>query len=58
METYCISCKKTTANENSSIRKTKRTRLMLLSNGAEKYRLSLKIKNLTILIMFEMISLK
>ena len=58
METYCISCKKTTANKNSSIRKTKQTRLMLLSNGAEKYRLSLKIKNLTILIMFEMISLK
>ena len=29
MENYCASCKKNTANENSSVRKT---RLMLLSN--------------------------
>ena len=32
METYCVSCKKNTANENSSRRKTKQNRLMLLSN--------------------------
>ena len=32
METYCISCKKYTANENSSVRKNKQHRLMLLSN--------------------------
>ena len=32
METYCVSCKKNTANENSSVRKTKHNRLMLLSN--------------------------
>ena len=32
METYCVSCKKYTANENSSPRKTKQNRLMLLSN--------------------------
>ena len=32
METYCISCKKYTANENSGVRKTKQNRLMLLSN--------------------------
>ena len=32
METYCISCKEYTANENSSARKTKQTRLMLLLN--------------------------
>ena len=32
METYCVSCKKYTANENSSVRKTKQNRLMLLSN--------------------------
>ena len=34
MEIYCISCKKYTAYENASIRKTKRNRLMLLSNFA------------------------
>ena len=33
METYCVSCKNT-VNENSSVRKTKQTRLMLLSNFA------------------------
>ena len=32
METYCVSCKKYTANENSNLRKTKQKRLMLLSN--------------------------
>ena len=35
METYCVSCKKNTANENSSVRKTKQNRLMLLSNWAD-----------------------
>ena len=34
METYCVSCKKYTANENSNVRKTKQNRLMLLSNCA------------------------
>ena len=34
METYCISCKKNTANENLSVRKSKQNRLMLLSNCA------------------------
>ena len=34
METYCVRCKKYTANENSSVRKTKQNRLMLLSNCA------------------------
>ena len=34
MEKYCVSCKKYTANENSSIRKTKQIRLMVLSNCA------------------------
>ena len=33
METYCVSCKKYTENKNSSARKTKQNRLiMLLSN--------------------------
>ena len=32
METYCVSCKKNTADENSSVKKTKQNRLMLLSN--------------------------
>ena len=30
--TYCVNCKKSTENENSSVRKTKQNRLMLLSN--------------------------
>ena len=34
METYCVNCKKNTANKNSSVRKTKQNRLMLLSNCA------------------------
>ena len=34
METYCVSCKKYTANKNSSVRKTKQNRLMFLSNCA------------------------
>ena len=34
METYYVSCKKYTANENSSVRKTEENRLMLLSKCA------------------------
>ena len=34
METYCVSCKKCTENENSNVRKTRQNRLMLLSNCA------------------------
>ena len=34
METYCVCRKKYTANKNSSVRKTKQNRLMLLSNCA------------------------
>ena len=34
METNCVSSKENTANENSSVRKTKQNRLMLLSNCA------------------------
>ena len=32
METYCANCKKYTANENSSVRKIKQYRSMLLSD--------------------------
>ena len=32
METYCVSCKNYTSKENSSVRKTKPNRLMLLSS--------------------------
>ena len=32
METYCVSCTKKTANKNSSLRKAKPNRLILLSN--------------------------
>ena len=55
METYCFSCKKYTANENSCVRKTKQKRIMMLSNcavcGTKKSTL-LKIKN------FQIINLK
>ena len=34
METYCFSCKKKTANENSSVKKSKQNRLTILSNCA------------------------
>ena len=34
METYCISCKKYTAKENSNVTKNKQNRSMLLSNFA------------------------
>ena len=57
LETYCVNCEKHTANENSSVRKTKQNKLMLLSNcvfcGNKKSTL-LKTKNSIIL----MISLK
>ena len=29
METYCVSCKKYTENENSNVRKTKQNRLIV-----------------------------
>ena len=32
METYCVICKKYTANKNWKVRKTKQNRLMILSN--------------------------
>ena len=32
--TYSISCKKNTANKNSTVRRTKQKRLMLVSNCA------------------------
>ena len=34
METYCISCKKNTANKNYSVRRTEQNRLILVSNCA------------------------
>ena len=60
METYCVSCKKNTANKNSSVRKTKENRLMILSNCpiyGKKNRLSSKIKNSRILIFHKKIRL-
>ena len=32
IKTYCVSCKQNTANENSSVKKTNKNRLMLLSH--------------------------
>ena len=34
MKTYFVSCQKYTANENSSVRKTKQNRLLILSSCA------------------------
>ena len=34
METYCVSCKKYTADENSRVGKTKQNKLMLLLSCA------------------------
>ena len=48
METYCVTCTKNAANKNSSVRRTKQNRLILLSNCAiwvRKNKGSLKIKN-------------
>ena len=61
--TYCVSCKTNTVNENSIVRKSKQNILMFYSNwdvcGKTKATLSKsKINNTTILITFEMISLK
>ena len=47
-EMYCVTCKKNTANENLTLRKTKQNRLMLLSNCiivGRKSQAFLKIKN-------------
>ena len=61
MEAYCVSFRKNTGNKNSSFKKAKLNRLMFLPNCAvcgKKNHLSLKTKNSTILIIYEMISLK
>ena len=34
METYCVSCKKNTANRKSSVKRTKQNRLMNVSSCA------------------------
>ena len=34
METYCVTCKKNTANKHSIVSRTKQNRLMLVSNCA------------------------
>ena len=46
MKTYCVGCKKNTANENSSLRKTKEYILMILpSYSVTGKRRSMFIKN-------------
>ena len=47
METYCISCKKNTANKKFSVKRTKQNRLMLVSDFticSKKNQVLLKIK--------------
>ena len=59
--TYCVSCKTNTVNENSIVRKSKQNILMFYSTVCGKTKATLsksKINNTTILITFEMISLK
>ena len=34
MQTYCVICKKDTANQHFSVRRSKKNRLMLVSNCA------------------------
>ena len=34
METYLVSCKRNTGNKNSTVKRTKQEKLMLLSNCA------------------------
>ena len=34
MEMYCFTCKKNTGNKNSSVKRTKQNKLMLVSNCA------------------------
>ena len=62
MEAYCVSCRKNTGNKALIVKiKIRWNRLMLISNCVvcdKKNGLSLKIKNSTILIVFEMINLK
>ena len=46
IETYCVSCKKNTANKSSRIRRCKQIRLMLISNCAVLWQKTLRlIKN-------------
>ena len=45
METYFVSCKKNTANKNSSVRRIKQNMLILLSNCSKKNQDSLKVSN-------------
>ena len=61
MEIYCLSCKKNTANENSSVTKTRQDRLMLLSHCAicgKKKSTFIRNQELNNLVIFEKISLK
>ena len=54
MENYCPSYKKNTSNENSSVRNTKQSRLMLLLNCAicyDKKMSFIKIKNFQMIIL-------
>ena len=47
MQTYCISCKKYTANKNSCVRKTKQNRLRPLSNCDKEKSTFIKNKELS-----------
>ena len=61
MRTYCVSCKKTTTSENSSVKKNTQNGLLLYQIVlfvTRKNRLLLKIKNYAIFRKFQTIILK
>ena len=51
METYCVSCKKNTANENSCVIKTIQYRLMFLSNFAVCGKKKIKVYSTIVLFL-------
>ena len=55
MKTYCVSCKKNTENENSTVTNKKTKCFNAFIKFSKKNQLLLKIKNLMI---FQMINLK
>ena len=58
MKTYCLSCKKFTANENSSVRKAKQNRLMILLKYGFRATKNQRLLKLKKSILLEIINLK
>ena len=58
MKTYCLSCKKFTANENFSVRKAKQNRLMILLKYGFRATKNQRLLKLKKSILLEIINLK